>query len=96
MPYDPGPQRKVKAAAMVAELDRARRTHTPELGWPSVAATLASYSTGEWRQLSVASGRPDRVPSAETRAEVLRTVQGLAEAAVTTEPIDWARLSGGV
>jgi hypothetical protein len=80
MPYDPGPQRRIKAQAMVDTLGRAAATHTPPRTWSEVAEALVRYSVGDWRQLSVASGRPDRNPSPETRAEVVGVVQGLAAA----------------
>lgn len=81
MPYDPGPRRKVKAADMLAALDRART----DLGdyaptWAAVVERLAEYSTADWRQLSVAAGHPDTTPSPETRAQVVATVQTLAAA----------------
>lgn len=86
MPYDPGPQRKAKAAAMVHALDQARR-HSPDgnpsaepRNWQHVAERLAAYTAKDWRLLSVAAGRPDRTPSADTQAEVARTVATMAEA----------------
>lgn len=80
MPYDPGPRRKVKAADMLAALDRARTTYRPGVPWAEVATVLAAYSLADWRQLSVAAGHPDATPSAETRAQVVATVQTLADA----------------
>lgn len=80
MPFDHGPARRVKAQAMLDALDKARRQHQPERTWPEVLAVLRGYSVAQWRELSVAAGRPDRAPSAETRAEVVASVAGLAEA----------------
>jgi hypothetical protein len=80
MPYDPGPQRRVKAQAMVDALDRARLSHDPARSWVHVLDRLLAYSPGDWRVLSVAAGRPDRIPSPETRVEVTAAVRARAEA----------------
>lgn len=98
MPYDPGPRRKVKAAAMVTTLDRCRALHTPARTWQQVAEALASYEPADWRQLSVAAGHPNRVPSADTQAEVTRTVAAMASAEQAPPLTDdeWHRMAGGV
>lgn len=86
MPYDPGPQRKAKAAAMVNALDVARRA-SPDgnpsaepLPWTTVEAALANYGPASWKDLSVAAGRPNRLPSVDTRQEVTNMVAAAAEA----------------
>jgi hypothetical protein len=81
MPYDPGPQRRVKVAAFIAALDHARtRDHDPPVPWATVADRLAAYEPAQWRTLSVAAGRPDRKPSAETITDVLAAVSARVEA----------------
>lgn len=84
MPYDPGPQRKAKAAAMVHALDVARRANdnpsAEPVPWTTIEAALANYGPASWKDLSVAAGRPNRLPSVDTRQEVTAMVAAAAEA----------------
>ena len=81
MPYDPGPRRKVKVAAMVAALDAARQAHTPPTSWTRTGIVLEAYTAEDWRQLAVAAGHPaKRQPSEDTRTQVAAMVEAAASA----------------
>lgn len=98
MPYDPGPRRKVKAAAMVNALDKARALHTPPRTWQQVADSLAGYEPVDWRLLSYAAGHPNRTPSEDTQGQVRRSVAAMAEAeqAPPLTDAEWRHMAGGV
>ena len=73
-------QRAVKVSALLDELRRSRATVPDPPSWPQVRRILEDYSNADWRNLSVAAGRPDRVPSPDTRDLLLAAVDTVAAA----------------